>query len=72
MQLIRPKWTLGLLVVLGLASVGVGCGSGSDAITPEKSIQIRESKKAAHQAQADLKRQQGAPRKGARRGPDGS
>jgi hypothetical protein len=77
MQLKSCLRTLGLLAVLGLAGFGGACSPGSQSTVQEKSDQIRESNKAAHQQakadarkiQADVKNQQGAQRKGAHRGP---
>jgi hypothetical protein len=69
--------TMGLLLALGLAAFGGGCGPGTaDPLSREESEQIRESKKSAHQqlkaeakkVQAEVKRQTAAQKKGAHRG----
>jgi hypothetical protein len=77
MQLARFVRMLGLLLMLGLAGSGGGCGLGSQAAVDEqRQEQIRESKKTVHR-QEDSKRakesakQQGAMRRGARRGTAG-
>jgi hypothetical protein len=77
MQIKRCLRTLGLVAVLGLASLGSGCGQGSQLTDQQNTDQIRESKKAAHQQtkadarrnQADAKRQPSAQKKGVHRGP---
>jgi hypothetical protein len=67
MQLARFVRTLGLLLMLGLAGSGGGCGLGSQAPSDqERQNQIRELKKTAHQ-QAEAKQQGAAMRKVARR-----
>jgi hypothetical protein len=79
MQLARSVRTLGLLLLLGLAGSGGGCGLGSQAAVDQgRQEQIRESKKTAHRQRNEDSRkagesakQQGAMRRGARRGPAG-
>ena len=79
MRVARFVRTLGLLLGLGLAGAGGGCGPGSQApIDQGRQDQIRESKKSAHRqiredgkkAQEEAK-QKGATRRGAHRGPAG-
>jgi hypothetical protein len=73
MQLARFVRSLGVVLVLGIAGFGGGCGPGSQGPTgQERQVQIRGSKKAAHQqiredAQGGRRgaNQQGALRKGA-------
>ena len=66
MRLARFVRTFGLLLVLGMAGFGSGCGQGSSTpISREEDTQIRESKKQVHRqgrgdarkAQEDLKTQ---------------
>jgi hypothetical protein len=80
MRVIRFVRTSGLLLVLGLAGSGGGCGVGTEvAVDQDRENQIRESKKTAHRqvaedakhAQNESKKQQGASRKAAHRGPAG-
>ena len=79
MRIARFVRTLGLLLVLGFAGSGAGCGLGSEAsVDQEKQTQIREAKKASHQQikddarkAQDAAKQQGAMRRGARRGTAG-
>jgi hypothetical protein len=79
MPLARSVRMLGLLLALGVAGSGGGCGPGSHApMAKERQDQLRESKKTAHrQIREDAKnaqdaaKQQGAMRKGARRGAAG-
>jgi hypothetical protein len=78
MRLARIVRTLGLVLVLGLIGSGGGCGSGSQGpADQDRQAQIKASKKATHrQIQEDAKgqgvaAQQGAMRKGARRGVPG-
>jgi hypothetical protein len=76
MQLAPFVRTLGLLLVLGLASFGGGCGPGTSAPTSqEEATQIKETKKKAHRqvkedAERDLKTQ-ATQRRSAHRGPGG-
>ena len=80
MRVTRFVRRLGLLLVLGLAGSGGGCGVGSEApVDQDRENQIRESKKTAHrqitdeakQAQNEAKKQSGASRKAGRRGATG-
>jgi hypothetical protein len=74
MRTARLVRTSGLLLVIGLAGSGGGCGVGSQpTVDQEKQVQIRESKKAAHQRIKEdaRKGQQGAMPQGARRGAGG-
>jgi hypothetical protein len=58
MQRARFVQTLGLLLMLGLAGFGSGCGMGSSApMSEEASEKYRESKKKGHgQLKADIKK----------------
>jgi hypothetical protein len=75
MQLARFVRRSAVLLVLGLAGFGGGCGSGSATpVDQERENQIKASKKAAHQdLKSDIKKgqdalkQQGASRKDAHR-----
>jgi hypothetical protein len=73
MPFARYVRTFGCLLVLGLAGFGGGCGLGSQApVDQQREAQIKASKKAAHQQiQQEAAKQQGASRKGARRGVPG-
>jgi hypothetical protein len=70
MQLVR---TLRLVLVLGLAGFGGGCGPGaSGPISQEEGTQIKESKKKAHQqAKEEDVKTQATQRRAAHRGPAG-
>ena len=80
MQHARFVWALGLLLVLGLAGFGSGCGPGSsEPMSQERSDQLRDAKKKAHgqlkadakKIEADLAKKESAGRRGAHRGPAG-
>jgi hypothetical protein len=77
MQRARFDWTLELLLVLGLAGFGSGCGPGSsDPLSSEDSKKIQQSHKGVHkQIKEDAKQHQadmakpGPGKKGAHRRP---
>jgi hypothetical protein len=72
MRLARFVRTSGLLLMVVLAGFGGGCGPGTQSPTEqaEANKTIKEYHKSVHQELNDMKKQ-GAPRRGAPRGPAG-